>query len=76
MIDNPSRVDVSTKRQLVHSMRDWLARYGPVIVDVKRSDLWLTQYALTELPPDGTTNAYRIDDPTVDANFCRSLYDA
>jgi len=76
MIDNPARVDESTKRQLVHSMRDWLARYGPVIVDVKRSDLWLTQYALSELPPDGTTNPYRIEDPRVDASFCRSLYDA
>jgi hypothetical protein len=74
IIDNPKNVNSNTKRQLVHTMRTWLAGCCPVIVDVKLSDVWVTQYTSTELPPNATTKPYRINDPNVDANFCRSLY--
>lgn len=74
IIDKPKNADANRKRQLVHAMRNWLAGCCPVIVDVRLSDVWVTQYVSTELPPDGTTNPYRIDAPNVDASFCRSLY--
>jgi hypothetical protein len=74
MIDNPKNVDANEKRQLIHTMRNWLAGCCPVIVDVKLSDVWVTQYERNELPPDGTTNAYPIDDPMVNASFVHSLY--
>ncbi len=75
IIDNPRNVDVNKKQQLANSMRDWLARYYPVILDVRLSDVYLTQYASTELPPDNrSTNCHRIDNPKINADFCRALY--
>ncbi|HIK15949.1 MAG TPA: hypothetical protein IGS53_11790 [Leptolyngbyaceae cyanobacterium M33_DOE_097] len=74
IIDNPAAIDPVIKHQLIDSMREWLAHRDPIIVNVKRSDVWLIQYASPELPPDSTTNPYRITDPNLDADFCRSLY--
>ncbi len=74
IIDDPSNVNQNTKRQLVHSMRHWLEHSCPVIVDVKLSDIWVTQYGSNELPPGPTTNPYPINGPNVNAPFCKTLY--
>jgi len=74
IINNPAKIDPFIKQQLVDSMREWLAHHDPVIVNVKRSDIWLIQYTSPELPTNATTHPYRITDPNLDADFCRSLY--
>jgi len=74
IIDHPATIDPVIKQQLIDSMREWLAHQEPIIVNVKRSDIWLIQYASPELSPDLTTNPYRITDPNLDADFCKALY--
>ena len=75
-IDDTDCVPLDAKQELLESMRLWLSRHNPVIVEVGLSDVYVTQYKSAELPPeDGETVAYAIDDPAVDDQFCRALFE-